>query len=95
MYAVIGRASFIPERFDEVRELVSTSTIPMVKQQPGFISATWMRSMDGMSGTVVVLVESEEAANTFASLIAEGPPPGAPATFLSADVFEVIAHASA
>jgi quinol monooxygenase YgiN len=93
MHAVVGRVALDPERADEARELLDTFTIPAVKQQPGFISGTWMRSLDATGGTSVLLVESEEAATALANRMAQGPPSGAPVRFVSADVFEVLAQA--
>jgi hypothetical protein len=92
MHAVVGRVQIDSGRADEARELLNTFTIPTVKQQPGFISGTWLRSSDGTSGTSVVLVDSEEAATALAGRMAQGPPAGAPVTFVSADVFEVLAQ---
>ena len=93
MYAVVGRVAIDAGRADEARELLDTFTIPTVTQQPGFISGTWMRSADGTSGTSVLLVDSAEAATAIATRMAAGPPAGAPVTFVSADVFEVVAQA--
>ena len=93
MHAVVGRVAIDSGRADEARELLDTFTIPTVKQQPGFVSGTWLRSADGTSGTSVLLVESAEAATALAARMAEGPPPGAAVTFVSADVFEVVGQA--
>jgi hypothetical protein len=41
----------------------------------------------------VILLEDEDAANGLAERAAQGPPPGAPAKFVSAEVFEVLAQA--
>ena len=93
MHAVVGKVAIDAGRADEARELLDTFTIPTVTQQPGFISGTWMRSADGTSGTSVLLVDSAEAATAIATRMAAGPPPEAPVTFVSADVFEVVAQA--
>ena len=70
MHAVLGRVQIDSGRTDEARELLNTFTIPAVKQQPGFISGTWLRSRDGTSGTSVLLVDSEEAATAIAERMA-------------------------
>ncbi|MET1003332.1 MAG: antibiotic biosynthesis monooxygenase [Acidimicrobiia bacterium] len=93
MHAVVGRVAIDSGRADEARELLDTFTIPTVKQQPGFVSGTWLRSADGTSGTSVLLVDTAEAATALATRMAEGPPPEAPVKFVSADVFEVVAQA--
>jgi hypothetical protein len=64
-----------------------------VKQAPGFVSGTWMRSEDRTRGQGLILCESEETAKAVAARAATGLPPGSPATFVSAEVFEVLAQA--
>jgi hypothetical protein len=93
MYGVVVTVELDPERADEARELLNTFTIPMAKQHQGFISGTWLRSTDRASGRGVILLEDEDAANGLAGRAAQGPPPGAPAKFVSAEVFEVLAQA--
>ena len=41
MYAVLGRVDIDSSRADEAVELLNNYTVPMVKQAPGFVSATW------------------------------------------------------
>ena len=93
MHAVIGRVEIDSSRADEATELLNNYTVPMVKQAPGFVSGTWARSEDGTHGQSLILFESEEAAKAAAERAAAGPPPGGPVTFVSADVFEVLAQA--
>lgn len=93
MHGVVVTVEIDTRRLDEANELLNTFTVPTVKQVPGFISGTWMRSADGTQGRGVVLLESEEAANAMAGQAAQGPPEGAPVKFISAEVFEVLAQA--
>jgi hypothetical protein len=93
MHGVLVRVELDAQRADEARELLNTFTIPMAKGVPGFISGTWMRSADATEGRGVILLENEEAANDLAARAAQGPPEGAPAKFVSAEVFEVLAQA--
>jgi hypothetical protein len=93
MHAVLVSVEIEAERADEVRELLDTFTIPRAKQARGFISGTWMRSVDGTRGRGVILLESQDAANALVSLVSQGPPAGAPVRFVSAEVFEVLAQA--
>ena len=95
MYAVFGRVEIDASRADEAAELLNSYTVPMVKQAPGFVGGTWARSTDGTHGQRLILFESEEAAKAAADRAATGPPPGAPVTFVSAEVFEVLAQAQA
>jgi heme-degrading monooxygenase HmoA len=92
MYAVFGRVEVDSSRADEAAELLNNYTVPMVKQAPGFVGGTWARSADGTHGLSLILFESEEEARA-AERAATGPPPGGPVTFVSAEVFEVLAQA--
>jgi hypothetical protein len=93
MHAVFTTVGIDSSRADEARELLNNHTLPMVKQAPGFVSGTWMRSEDRARGQGVILFESEETAKAVAARAAAGLPPGAPATFVPAEVFEVLAQA--
>ena len=93
MYAVVGKVEIDASRAAEAVELLNGYTVPTVKQAPGFVGATWLRSEDGTHGQSVILFESEDAAKAAAQRAAEGPPPGAPVTFVSAEVYEVVAQA--
>jgi hypothetical protein len=93
MHAVFTRVEIDSRRADEARELLKNQTVPMVKQAPGFVSGTWMRSEDRTRGQGIMLFESEETAKAVAERAATGLPQGAPATFVSAEVFEVLAQA--
>ena len=93
MYVLMGKVEIDLSRADEATELLNNYTVPMVKQAPGFVSGTWARSADGMHGRSVILFDSEEAAKAAADRAASGPPQGGPVTFVSAEVFEVLAQA--
>jgi hypothetical protein len=93
MYAVIGRVAIDSSRADEAADLLNNYTVPMVKQAPGFVSGTWARSEDGKHGQSLLLFDSQEAAKAAAERAAAGPPPGGPVTFVSSEVFEVVAQA--
>jgi hypothetical protein len=94
MYAVLGTVDLDTSRQEEAEALLNDGLVPRVKAMPGFVSGTWSRSLDGAEGRSLVLFESEEAAQGAAdSALAEGPPAGAPITFRSFDVLEVVAQA--
>ena len=78
---------------DEAIKFLREVAVPMISKAPGFVSGTWMRSKDGAHTRSLMLYETEEAADAAASRAAEGPPPGAPTKFVSAEVFEVMAQA--
>ena len=93
MHAVIGTVEIDANRADEALELLNGFTVPNAKQAPGFVRGTWCRSADGTRARSVVMFESEATANAAAERAAQGPPPGAPVRFVSAEVFEVLAQA--
>jgi hypothetical protein len=94
MHAVIGQVKIDTAREDEVRKALSEIVVPTAKQMAGFVGGTWCRAVGDDRGISVLLFESEEAARAAAEQMrTQGPPPGTPATFVSADVFEVVAQA--
>jgi hypothetical protein len=82
-----------PARADEAIKFLHEVAVPMIRQGAGFVSGTWMRSEDGLHTRSLILYESQQVANAAATRAAEGPPPGAPTKFVSAEVFEVMAQA--
>ena len=94
MHAVIGQVKIDTSREEEARKALSEIVVPTAKAMPGFVSGTWCRALQDDRGISVLLFESEEAARAAAEQMrSQGPPPGTPATFVSADVFEVVAQA--
>ena len=93
MHAVFGQVRVETSRESDARDLLNNFVVPTSKEFPGFISAYWGRAVDADSGHSVLLFDSEENARAAAARIAEGPPPGAPVTFVSATVCEVVAQA--
>jgi len=76
---------------DEATQMLHERTVPTVKSFDGFVKGYWSRSADGTRGRSLVLFDSEGAAKAAADQVA--PPPGAPVTIESVEVFEVIAEA--
>jgi hypothetical protein len=93
VHAVIGQVKVDTSREDEARKVLNDVTLPRVKGMAGFVSGTWCRSVEDGRGISVLLFESEDAARAAAEQMRQGPPPGTPVTFVSADVFEVVAQA--
>ena len=52
-----------------------------------------MRSRDGLRTRSVIIYEDEQSADDAAARARQGPPPGAPTRFVSAEVLEVMAQA--
>ena len=93
MHALLVQLEIDPARADEAARFLQKFAVPMISQGAGFVSGTWMRSQDGRHTRSLILYESEQAAKAAATRAAEGPPPGAPTKFVSAEVFEVMAQA--
>lgn len=94
MHAVIVTVEIDPARGEEAEEELHGTVVPQVKQAPGFLSGTWLRTADGTRGHGVVLLESEDAAEAVARRAEEGaPPPGGPVSFVSAEVLRVVTQA--
>jgi hypothetical protein len=93
MHGLLVELEIDPARADEAIPFLQNVVVPMVKQGTGFVSGTWMRSLDGMRTRSLILYNDERAANDAAERARKGPPSGAPTRFASAEVFEVMARA--
>jgi hypothetical protein len=93
MHALLVAVDIDSGRADEAVKLLHEFTIPTAQSLAGFVRGTWMRATDGTSGRGVAVFDTEEHARAAASVVQQGPPPGAPVTFRSVDVLEVIAEA--
>ena len=93
MYALLVSVDIDPGRGDEAMKLLHEFTVPSAKSLAGFVHGTWMRASDGTYGRGLALFDTEEHAHAAASAVRQGPPAGAPVTFRSVDVLEVMAEA--
>ncbi|MEX0684321.1 MAG: hypothetical protein WD904_12520 [Dehalococcoidia bacterium] len=94
MYAVVGQVKVDASREDEARKALGEIVVPQAKSLSGFAGGTWLRAAQDDRGISVLLFESEEDARAAVERMrSQGPPPGTPATFVSADLFEVVAQA--
>jgi hypothetical protein len=93
MYGLLVELQIDAARADEAIPFLHDVVVPMIKQGAGFVSGTWMRSLDGQRTGTLILYDDEHAANDAADRARQGPPPGAPTRFVSAEVFEVMAQA--
>jgi hypothetical protein len=92
MYGLLVQLEIDAAKADEAIGFLNNVAVPMIKQAPGFVSGTWMRSLDGLHTRSLIIFETEEAAQAGAKRARQGPPPGAPTHFVSAEVFEVMAQ---
>jgi hypothetical protein len=88
MHAVLVEVELEAARSGEAEAFLRNELLPMVRQAPGFVSGTWTRSEDGIHGRSMVIYDDQESAKAAASRAAQGPPPGVPVRFVSAEVFE-------
>jgi len=81
-------------RAEEAERALHEVTIPTVKEREGFVRGIWLRTGDKSDGRGIVVYDTEENARAaMASFEQEGPPPGAPVTVRSVEVFEVVGEA--
>jgi hypothetical protein len=71
MYAVITTVGI--EDPEHARKTLHENVIPMVRQQPGFVSGVWLEPENG-EGEAIVVFSSEDAAREVANMITAGPP---------------------
>ena len=93
MHAVFGQVKVDTTREEDARKLLAEIVVPMSKGLPGFKGGHWTREVGGDAGHSMLLFDSEENARAGAARIQEGPPPGAPVSFVSVAVCEVVAEA--
>ena len=95
MHAVIGRVRIMPYRADEALSMIDANGVAMVQGMAGSAGGYWARNLEGdIVQHSFWLFDTEEHARaaeaTFSRL---RDMPGAPATFLSVDVCEIVGHA--
>ncbi len=93
MYGLMVELEIEVDRADEAIAFLNNVAVPMIRQGAGFRSGTWMRSLDGLHTRSLILYEDEQSASAGADRARQGPPPGSPTRFVSAEVFEVMAQA--
>jgi hypothetical protein len=93
VHGVVIDVTVIEGREDEAQGMLREAIVPRAKGHPGFAAGYWLRDLDGDILRSVHLYETEKDAQTAASEIAQGPPPGAPVVLRSVTVYEVIAQA--
>ena len=73
MYAVVGKWQMDPAQRVEQDQALNDQIVPMVKQAPGFVSASWGRTADGVESVSFVVFEDEASAKAFAEVVASDP----------------------
>jgi hypothetical protein len=93
MHGIVVTVDIDAGKAEDAEKLLHEFTIPAAKSLEGFARGVWLRSPDGSTGRGVVLLDTEEHARAAVERVRQGPPPGAPVTLRSVDVFEVLAEA--
>jgi hypothetical protein len=90
MYVLVGTSEIDLSRADEAVAILNDGLLPGLSQAPGFVSATFARSADGIGHSMVVF-DSEDAARAVASTAADRIPADGPIKLVSVEVCEVTA----
>jgi len=91
MYALVGHSEIDASRGDEATANLTNGILPGIRQAPGFVSATFVRSADGTTGRSMVVFETEEAARAVAANAGDLMPDDSPISIVSIGVYEVVA----
>ena len=75
----------------QAQEMLKSVIIPRIKQEPGFVSGTWLGTEDGTMGHSIVLFDTKEHAEAASKNVT--PPDDAPITIAYNQVYEVVAQA--
>jgi hypothetical protein len=90
MYAVIGRVELT--RRDEALKMIKERGEAMVRGMAGSVVGYWARTLDSEIQHSLWLFDTLENARAAAAVFGKGPPPGAPATFVSLEIAEIVGN---
>ncbi len=93
MYALIGRVKIKPGHEEETRAMISQHGLPMVQDMAGAAGAYWARAQAGgdlIQHSFWLFDDEANARNTETTFNTLRDMPDAPASFVSADVCEVV-----
>ena len=71
MHAMVGVFKMDPRQFARQRKELEERIVPLVRHQPGFVSATWTYDRDAGRSHSLVVLDSEHAARKFADFVKE------------------------
>ena len=93
MHGVIIDVKVAPNQEEEARDMLNNMVVPRAKTHQGIVTGYWLRDMNGDMLRSIQLYDTEAHATETAERIrSQGPPPGAPVTLVSVNIYEVIAH---
>ena len=95
MYTMIGIFKMDTAQYARQRQELEERIVPMVKHQPGFVSATWSYDREGGRSFSTVVFDSEAAARKMAAFVKEqnSKPNPAGVSMESITVCELVAEA--
>jgi hypothetical protein len=93
MHAIIVEVKVDSAREEEAQRMLREMVVPRAKARSGFTAGYWVRALQGDALRTVEFFDTEDNARAAAEQISEGPPPGAPVTLESIEIYEVLAHA--
>jgi hypothetical protein len=92
MFGLVVEVAIEAGRTADAEKMLSEMVVPMVKATPGFVSGTWLQSDDGLSGTTVLIFDTEESARA-AAATAPRPPEGSGVTATRFEAMRIAAQA--
>jgi hypothetical protein len=92
MHALIGRVKIKPGHEQETLAMITEHGVPMLQGMSGAAGGYWARALDGelIQHSFWLFAAEEDARNAETTFNRLRDMPDAPATFVSADVCEVI-----
>ena len=94
MYGIMVQVVVDTAREDQAKTILVNNVVPEARARRGFVAGYWLRALEGNVLRAVQIYETEKDAREAAEHIqSQGPPPGAPVTLQSVEVFAVIASA--
>jgi hypothetical protein len=95
MYALIGRVKIKPGHEEQTRAMIIEHGVPMVRGMTGSAGGYWARALDGdlVQHSLWLFSNEEGARQAEATFTRLRDMPDAPATFVSADVCEIVGQA--
>jgi hypothetical protein len=91
MYAVVTSQTIDPERADEVNRNLRERVVPAQRSLAGCSEVVHLRSRDGRTGIVIIILDTAEHAQAAADTITT--PEDAPVAIHSTSIYEVSAQA--
>jgi hypothetical protein len=95
VFALIGRVELKPDRADEALAMIGERGVAMLQGMSGSKGGYWARNLEGddLQHSLWLFETEEDARSAEATFKALREMPDAPATFVSAEVCEIVGQA--